>query len=133
MKSFSIVAFALCVFITGCSSFQPAGYRLSDRVSLYSVQPRGDGSSTSTSHKVSLSKPSSLIVVASTLVSVFGMPVFSIPDGDGIQRLPLSTVVVPDASADFRAAQKRTYFRYIPRFSEGMIFFYRLVCLRFDC
>ena len=66
-----------------------------------------------------------LIVTATTFISILGcgsLPPFSLQE-EMTLRGPLAELVVPSANADFRAAQKRTYFRYIPRFTEGLNYF----------
>ena len=121
MKSFFLlVACVLVVFVSRCCSFRISSYRVNDGTSLYAKQRRQEQSSTSALENVALYKPSSMLVVASTLVSVFGLPMPTPTTVDSMRRTPLAAIVVPDANADFRAAQKRTYFRYVPKFSEGM-------------
>ncbi len=62
------------------------------------------------------------LVAASTLVSIFGIPLLPPQQPLDAFRSPLAEIVVPAAHADFRAAQKRTYFRYVPKFTEGTFF-----------
>lgn len=66
-------------------------------------------------------KPAAVAAVASSVFLLGGLPIVT-TDASQPRNL-VAELMVPSAQADFRAAQKRTYFRYIPKFTEGLNYY----------
>jgi hypothetical protein len=76
-----------------------------------------EATSTATSGN-GLQKQVKKAMLAAALSTVFGVPLL-----DPTSSNPVSHVLVPPAMADFRAQQKRTYFRFVPKLIQGKDFY----------